>query len=73
MRISNQQSPVQFTIDHKQQQNAEYFNYLSSMIKGDTRCTGGIESRISMAEAGFNKKKAFGRKMLDSDRSFVWC
>jgi hypothetical protein len=32
MRLSGQPSPVQITIDQKQLENVEYFNYLGTMI-----------------------------------------
>jgi hypothetical protein len=39
MRISRQPSPIQITIDQKQSENVEYFNYLGSMITNDARCS----------------------------------
>ena len=55
MRISRQPSPVQILIDQKQLENVEYFNYLSSMITNDARCTHEIKYRIAVAKAAFNK------------------
>jgi hypothetical protein len=49
MRISRQPSPIKITIDQKQLENEEYFNYLGSMITNDARCTREIKSRIAMA------------------------
>jgi hypothetical protein len=44
-------------IDQKQLDNVDYFIYLGSMIKNDARCTRGINSRIAMVKAAFNKNK----------------
>jgi hypothetical protein len=66
MRISRQASPVQIMIDQTQWENVEYFNYLGSMMTNDARCTCDIKSRIAMAKAAFNKKKAlFTTSKLD--------
>jgi hypothetical protein len=51
--------------DQKQPENVEHFNYLSSMITNDARCTHKIKSRIAMAKAAFNKKKTFFTSNLD--------
>jgi len=37
-------------------ENAEYFNYLGSLVTNAARCTCEIESKIAMAKATFNKK-----------------
>jgi hypothetical protein len=85
MRISRQQSPIKIIIDKKQLENMEYFNYLSSMITNDARCTREIKSSTAMAKAAFNKKKILFHqqiglkfkeetsKMLHLEHSFVWC
>jgi hypothetical protein len=39
MRISRQPTPLQIKIVNKLVENVEEFNYLSSMITNDTRCT----------------------------------
>jgi hypothetical protein len=57
MRISRQPAPMKIMIDQKQLENVEYFNYLSSMITNDARCTREIKSRIAIAKAAFSKKK----------------
>jgi hypothetical protein len=44
-------------LDQKQQENVEYFKYLSSALINDARCTREIKSRHAMAKA-FNRKKA---------------
>jgi hypothetical protein len=49
----------------KKLENAEYFNYLGSMITNDTRCTYEITSTACMAKAAFNRKKALCTKKLD--------
>jgi hypothetical protein len=67
-------------IDRKEPENVEYFNCLVSMITNDARCTCEIKSRIDMAKAGFNTKKALFsskfdvhlRKKLVKCYSFVW-
>jgi hypothetical protein len=46
-------------------ENVEEFNYLGCMIKYDARCTREIRSRIAMAKAAFNKKKALFASKLD--------
>jgi hypothetical protein len=63
MRISRQPSPMKITIDQKQLENVEYFNYLGSMITNDARCTREIKPRIVMAKAAFNKKTLFTSKL----------
>jgi hypothetical protein len=45
-------------IDQKQLENVECFRYLGSMLTSDERCTCEIKSRIAMAKAAFNKKRA---------------
>jgi len=50
-------------IDQKQQpQNAEYFNYLGSIITNYAKCTLSIKSRVAMAKAAFYKKTLFTSK-----------
>ena len=43
----------------------ESFKYLGSMLKNDRRCTCEIKSRIAMAKAAFNKKRALFTSTLD--------
>jgi hypothetical protein len=43
---------------NKQLKNVESFKYLGSMLTSDARCVSEIKSRIVMAEAAFNKKRA---------------
>ena len=45
-------------IDQKQLENAESLKYLGSMLTNDGNCTCEIKSRIAMAKAAFNKKRA---------------
>jgi len=52
-------------IDRKVPENVEYFKYLASMITSDARCTCEIKSRIDMAKAGFNTKKALFTSKFD--------
>jgi len=65
-RISPKPSAVQITVDQKQPNNVEYFNYLVSMITNDARCTREIKSRIFTAKVAFNKTFLFTSK-LDSN------
>jgi hypothetical protein len=65
MRISRQPSPVKIMIDQKQLENVESFEYLGSMLTNDGRCACEIKSRIAMAKAAFNKKRALFTSTLD--------
>jgi hypothetical protein len=65
MRISRQPLPVKIMIDQKQLENVESFKRLSSMLTNDGRCTCEIKSRIPMAKAAFNKKRALFTCTLD--------
>jgi hypothetical protein len=59
--------------DKKQLENMECLEYLSSMITSDTRCTCKIKSRIAIAKAGFNRKKASSTSKLDLNKKLVKC
>ena len=52
-------------IDQKQLQYVESFKYLGSTATNDGRCTSEIKSRIAMAKAAFNKKRALFTSTLD--------
>jgi len=65
MRISRQPFPVKIMIDKKQLENLESFKYLDSMLTNDGICTCEIRSRIAMAKAAFNKKRALFTSTLD--------
>jgi hypothetical protein len=65
MRISRQPLPVKIMIDQKQLDNVESFKYLGRMLTNDGRCACEIKSRIAMAKAAFNKKKALFTSTLD--------
>ena len=65
MRISRQPFPVKIMIGQKQLENVESFKYLCSMLTNDERCTCEIKSRIAMAKAAFNKKRALFTSTLD--------
>jgi hypothetical protein len=41
----------------QQLENAEYFNYLGSVIDNDASSRNEIKSRIAVAKAAFNKQK----------------
>jgi hypothetical protein len=74
MRISRQPSPIKITIDQKQLENVEYFNYLGSMITNDARCTREIKSRIVMTKAAFNKKNLSTSKLdLNLRKKLIKC
>ena len=62
-RNSRKPSKVQIVVDQKQLENVEYFNYVSSMITNDGRCTREIKYRIAMAKATFNRKIIFTSKL----------
>jgi len=65
-------------IDQKQLENVECFKYLGSMLTSDGRCTCEIKSRIAMAKAAFNKKKALFTSKLDLNlrtkliKCYIW-
>jgi hypothetical protein len=65
MRNSRQTFPVKIMIDQKQLENVESFKYLGSILTNDGRCTCEINSRIAMAKAVFNKKRALFTSTLD--------
>jgi hypothetical protein len=65
MRISRQPSPVTIMIDQNQLANVDCFKYLGSMLINDRRCRCEIKSRISMARAALNKKRALFTSKLD--------
>jgi hypothetical protein len=51
-------------VDQKLLENLEYFNYLSSLIKNDARCTRQLMYRTAMSNAAFNKKKNLSSSKL---------
>ena len=63
-RISREPSPLQIMIDEKLE-NVEYLNDLGTMIKNNARCIHNIKSKIIIAKAAFNSKKAFFTTNLD--------
>src|SRR5215510_5461141 len=78
MRISRQPFPVKLMIDQKQLENVESFKYLGSMLTNDGRCTCEIKSRIAIAKAAFNKKRALIRSKMDLElrkklvKCYIW-
>jgi hypothetical protein len=58
LRISRHLFPAKLMIDQKQPDNVESFKYLGSMLTNDGRCACEIKSRIAMAKAAFNNKRA---------------
>jgi hypothetical protein len=65
-------------IDQKQLENVESFKYLGSMLTNDGRCTCEINSRLAMAKAAFNKKRALFTSKMDLElrkkliKCYVW-
>jgi hypothetical protein len=49
---------MQVMIDQKQLENEEYFNYWDRITTNEARCASEIKSRIAIAKAAFNNKKA---------------
>ena len=78
MRISRQPFPVKVMIDQKQLENVDSFKYLGSLSTNDGRCTCEIKSRIAMAKAAFNNKKALFTSTLDLElrkklvKCYIW-
>jgi hypothetical protein len=52
-------------LDQKQLGDVESFMYLGSMLINGGRCACEIKSRIAMAKAAFNKKRALFTSTLD--------
>jgi hypothetical protein len=83
MRISRLPSAVQVMVDQKQLETVEYFNYLSSMIKGNARCMCKIQNchgkiSIQQEEDTFLWQiglifKGKTTKVLYIEHSFIWC
>jgi len=65
MRLSRQPFPVKSMIDQKQLENVESFKCLGSTLRNDGRRMCEIKSRIAMAKAAFNKKRALLTRTLD--------
>jgi hypothetical protein len=65
-------------IDQKQLENVESFKYLVSMLTNYGRCTCEIKSRIAMAKAAFNKKRALFTSKMDLElrkkllKCYIW-
>ena len=65
-------------IDQKQLQNVESFKYFGSMLTNDGRCACEIKSRVAMAKAAFNKKRALFTSTLNLKlrkklvKSYIW-
>jgi hypothetical protein len=65
-------------IDQKQLENVELFNYIGTMITNDGRCTCEVKSRIAMAKAAFNKKRALFTSKMDLElrkklvKCYIW-
>jgi len=75
MRISRQSFPVKIMIDLKKLENVKSFKYLDSMLTNYGRITCEIKSRIAMAKAAFNKKRALFTSTLElkSRKRLVKC
>jgi hypothetical protein len=78
IRISRQPFTVKLMIDQKQLDNVESFKYLGSMLTNDGRYTCEIKSRIAMAKAAFNKKRALFTSKMDLElrkklvKCYIW-
>jgi hypothetical protein len=62
-------------IDEKQLENVESFKYLGSMLTNDGICTYEIKSRIAIAKAAFNKKRALYTSKMNFDlrrKFYIW-
>jgi hypothetical protein len=65
-------------IDQKQLENVESVKQLGSMLTDDGRCTCEIKSRIAMAKAAFNKKRALFTSKIDLElrkklvKCYIW-
>jgi len=65
-------------IEQKQLENVECFKYLGIILTNDGRCTREIKSRIAMAKAALNKKKALFTSKLDLNlrkklvKCYIW-
>jgi hypothetical protein len=74
MRISRQKSLIQNTIDQKQLENVEYFNYLGSLITNDAKRAHKMKTRTAMAKAAFNKETLFTSKLdINLRKTLVQC
>jgi hypothetical protein len=85
MRISSQPAIIQAMIHKKSTGESGVFLQFCKMITKDVRCTREIKSRVSMANAAFNKKKILFTSKLELKTSkkpikgytcsmnFVWC
>jgi len=56
MKISMKPYQVHITMDKKQMENVEYFNYLDSVITTNESCTRHTKSKTAIAKAALNKK-----------------
>jgi hypothetical protein len=65
MRTPRQASQIQSMVNQTVTENAEYFNYLVSIITNDGRCTHEIECKVAMAKEESNKKKILFTRKLD--------
>ena len=52
-------------INQKQLENVESFKYLGSILTNDGRCACEIKSKIAMAKAAFNKRRAHFTSTVD--------
>jgi len=65
-------------IDQKQLENVDSFKYLGCILTRDGRCTCEIKSRIALAKAAFDKKRALFTSTLDLElrkklvKCYIW-
>jgi hypothetical protein len=78
MRIWRELSPLQKTIDQKQQENVEYLNCLGSTITNYAGCICQIKARTAMAKAAIGKKKILSTSQIDLNlkkklvKCYIW-
>ena len=78
MRISRQQSSIQFIKTQKQLEIVEYYKFFGSMIKNDDNVHVKLNSIIVITIAAFNQKKALFASRLGSnlreklEKRYIW-
>jgi hypothetical protein len=65
------------TVDQKQLEDVQYFNYCGNLITNDARYPREIKSRIVMAKAAFNKKVSFHQQIVlkfteEIRKCYIW-
>jgi len=60
-------------VDQKQEENVEYFSYLSNMITNNAGCTLEIKCRTAVVKPALNKKKTLFESDLYLRKKFLKC